>query len=179
MELLKYLKIDKVKGTVNRPYIPVEVHDVNPIIKKVNELVDASNNSTGGILTKKVSLTNAELLALDITPIELIPAPGVGKVIICLSGFVKYNYGSTVFDNNMSCLIKNPSLPVNVLNSQLVIQVPTNTTAVDGIFIPNAPSNGSKDAIVENGGIEVISNTALLNGDGTLDIYLQYMILDI
>ena len=35
----------------------------------------------GGVLYKKVKISNAELLAMFTTPLELVAAPGVGKVV--------------------------------------------------------------------------------------------------
>lgn len=46
----------------------------------------------GVAITKDVTLTNAEMLALRATPKEIIPAPGAGKMIELISATLVFDY---------------------------------------------------------------------------------------
>jgi hypothetical protein len=56
-----------------------------------------SSGGGGEVVTLKVTLASADLLALGITPVEAIPAPGAGKVIQLLSVFAVYRFGTTPY----------------------------------------------------------------------------------
>jgi len=48
----------------------------------------------------EVTITSAELLALNATPAELVPAPGPGKVLEFISAVLILEYGSAAYANN-------------------------------------------------------------------------------
>jgi hypothetical protein len=56
-------------------------------------------NSTGFHWTFKNNLTNAEFKALPTTYIQIIPAPGVGKTLVPLWGYIQVNAGSGAYTN--------------------------------------------------------------------------------
>lgn len=58
------------------------------IAETVNDLVDAIN-------VVEVSLTSAQVKAVRATPITLVPAPGVGKVLEFMSASLFLDYGGT------------------------------------------------------------------------------------
>lgn len=60
-------------------------------------MVEASSGGTSPVQVSKVTLTTADLLALHITPIELIPAPGNGKVNVALH-YNAYSKGAVGLD---------------------------------------------------------------------------------
>src|SRR6185295_18778494 len=64
--------------------------------------------SGGSVLTATVTLTSAQIKALHATPIQLVAAPGSGKAIVVLYGYLgKFVYGgSNVFVAGASQAIK-------------------------------------------------------------------------
>lgn len=55
----------------------------------------------------KISISNAQLLALFTTPITLVAAPGPGYVVACDWSAFKFNWGSIAFASHSALLIKN------------------------------------------------------------------------
>lgn len=74
---------------------------------------------------KKITLTSAQVKALNAAPVVAIAAPGVGKVINVINAITKLNYGSNAFNSgagqtinlyynnnveNISQIFSNPSI---------------------------------------------------------------------
>ncbi len=70
-----------------------------------------ANDNNGCICVKEASLdvTNAQILALNTTPIELIPAQGAGTIIEVLNWVVRMYDVGTPFATNTVLAITNPS----------------------------------------------------------------------
>lgn len=87
--------------------------------------------------TIKVSIPTADVLQLNGTPIDVIAAPGSGKTIQCLSGYLDIpTYGGTPYATNVSisAQISGADLP------QLWNQYFLNTSVAKGFFW--TPYNG-------------------------------------
>jgi hypothetical protein len=54
-----------------------------------------ASTASAGIITISGSLTNAQIKALHGTPIQLLAAPGAGKIIACIQVWLKLVYGGT------------------------------------------------------------------------------------
>lgn len=57
----------------------------------------SSQGAPGGLIWTKTDISSAELLALNATPINIVPAPGANKILILDSALVFYNYNSTAY----------------------------------------------------------------------------------
>ena len=73
-------------------------------IPRVSETVSDFENSPYASI--EVALTTAQVLALDATPVELIPAPGAGKVIQLLGGVVILDYAGVQYANGAVLVLK-------------------------------------------------------------------------
>ena len=55
------------------------------------------NPSSGGIQSAQVSLTTAQLLALGGSPVQILAAPGAGKMTLILNTVYEYTFASAAF----------------------------------------------------------------------------------
>ncbi len=59
------------------------------------------------LLVAKLTLTSAQIKALRATPIEIVAAPGAGKVIMPISAYYYFLYGGTdAFTNLQTCAVR-------------------------------------------------------------------------
>lgn len=57
--------------------------------------------SLGPVLASRVTLTKAQILALDATPVTIIPAPGANRAIIVLGGSLEAIFGTVAYVGNV------------------------------------------------------------------------------
>lgn len=126
------------------------------------------NTNQAEVLKVKRTLTADEINNIGTTPVELIPAPGVGKSIIITRATAKYNFNTQQFDNNTIEIIASNGIKkqfyiVNLLNSTATIHV--------SCYIDNTGD------FVENDSIIAVGTDSVAVGDSTLDIYITYEII--
>lgn len=63
-----------------------------------------SNNIQYTLEAMQVRVTSAQLLALHTTPVQLIPAPGIGQTVWVDTVCVKYNFNTTAYTLNAGTL---------------------------------------------------------------------------
>lgn len=121
--------------------------------------------------TAKIILTSAEIKALNTTPKVLVPAPGVGKIVILLGAYAKYIYGTTAYTTNTLLGIYYGTAQAN--SNTLSISDPANRyrplTSIDPdstVALSNLPLN-----------LWCASGNPAA-GDGTVEITVSYIILD-
>lgn len=139
---------------------------LNPIV---------SSTAIGTVLTEKISLTSADILALDGTPYTLIPAQGVGTFINVLKVYFQYNFvttaypdgGSifTVFSSYFGLTVSNAI--ANVLNSSTTVFARPVIAA--GVYIT--------DSGYSNTPLLLCTTQQQTVGDGTLDVYITYDVI--
>ena len=128
------------------------------------------SDSGSGIVTLKRTLNVDEILHLNSSPIELIPAPGAGKIIVPHQILVYLNYQSIPYDSFTNVgLWYNNIAPIGT--SDILSQIDTSFS-----LIPASNSGGSYDIL--NKPITVNTNGGNpANGKSTLTIYISYFIL--
>lgn len=140
----------------------------------VISLVHLSSITSGFVYTTKVSVSSAQLLALNGTPVDLIPSPGPNKFIDLLSCTASLVYSSTTY-NSIALNIKYSA------NQQVIFSVPaafmartssTMAKLVTGVYTSNL-------GVVPDTPITLSSGGAVTTGNGRLDIYLDYVIRDV
>jgi hypothetical protein len=121
------------------------------------------------VQTVKVSLSSAQILNSFTTPIELIAAPGAGKVIDVISARYKTTYNGTAYDTNTAGAIRfkgTPGISISLAFAASGISYTSYLPAISSPFD------------FENGAIEfgtTVGNPA--TGDGTIDIYITYTVI--
>lgn len=122
------------------------------------------------VLSEHIQLTQAQIQALNTTPIELVSAPGAGK-------YIEVDRASAFLDHNGTTYGVAGSLTLEI-NS--IIQIET-----AGLFI-NAPADkvrlledtASITDIEPNSALNISADADATNNGGTIDVFVNYTIRD-
>ena len=126
------------------------------------------------VLTVKLTLTTAQILALNTTPIQIVPTPGVGFALQVINVMVRLNYNSIAYTTNTVIGIYNNG---GTNYQHLIAGVLGDTVTKIGI---------GSDQMTTIGISQVIENTALvvstiggnpLAGNSSINVYLTYSIV--
>jgi len=134
-------------------------------------------NDSGLWSSGKVHLTSAQILALNVTPILLIAAPGAGLTLDLVSAMYKFNYLTTTYVCIGNCLIYSTSLGIaagSALSSD--VNIITSTVSRKKRVAFQTVSNPNSN-MVANDSISIALTGAATVGDGTIDLYLFYRII--
>lgn len=125
------------------------------------------------VFQTKVSLSSVQILALNTTPVELIPAQGAGTIINPIAITTRMNFGTAAYTTNINTITRN----VGSSNSITTVAIVDATS--DVILRSDLQSFGSLNTTyIENTGLEVSQATGdPLVGDGTMDIYINYEVI--
>lgn len=125
----------------------------------------------------KVEISSAQILALHTTPITLVSAPGAGYAIAPIYFAYKYTYGSAAYANGANLRVFNSTKTRSDyflnLNKDII------TAAANRSGVVPAIVDDTKDAIVENDRLVLDCATAYITGDGSLTIWVNYMLIAI
>lgn len=141
----------------------------------ITEAGIGSYASPSKVKHRKIALTNAEVLALNGTPVELIAAPGAGKTIKVISVSVLHTFATAAFATNVNLQIITDTATVSqfenaiVLTSTATRHLRLNGTAASGTTSTQLISNKSVKATVATG------NPA--TGGGTITIFIAWSVL--
>ena len=117
----------------------------------------------------KLDLTSADILALATTPIEIIAASGAGKTILPLEIMIKYTFVTTAYSPNTFVLSWGSSntflTSANILNS--------GTSTIRAFHSDNSTFP------LDNTNVSIRSTVAPLLGDGTMTVYVAYVIMSL
>lgn len=122
------------------------------------------------VYTTKVSLNSAQILDLNVTPQQLVAAPGAGKAIQVLDVAASYTFVTTAYDTNVTLEVyANLGSPA-FTNTASLVDVGNSVRRFNNTF--------GNAFMSENTSVKIDVDTANpLNGDGTLDIYTTYKII--
>jgi len=120
-------------------------------------------------ITRKVTITNAQILALNTTPVELLPAPGVNRITQIVTATAYTRGGTTPFINSEYLLIKQGGLHQVMQNGFALTAINQTSTfhAFDNAGEVNAATT-----------LEAYE-TNPEEGDSEMDIYITYFIIDL
>jgi len=160
-----------------------KVGDV-PSQTNFEDLIDSNPNISDDYAEQNVmvEISSAEMLTLYDSSIELIPAPGVGKMVFIHQILVHYHYGTIPYVSSYPVIVYNND-DNDPVNSSFNINL--GSTSLD--FIRDSFTNRSTTgAYYED--IETYDNKSILlyksspnptSGDGTLTVNLWYRIIPI
>ena len=123
------------------------------------------------VQTTKVSLSNAEIQALDVTPIELIPAPGAGKFIQILSIYGFLDYTAPAF-NAVELRVRYNGSITNITYFRSVSFTSQSADAKEVADLSYTTWN-------DNTKVEIYASGATGAGGSTIDVYVTYKIITV
>lgn len=82
---------------------------ITPLITRnfYNDLIDSFVNNTDdvGLFSTETSIVTADVLTAYATPVELVPAPGAGKIIMPKHVLIQMDYNSAAYATNTTLVI--------------------------------------------------------------------------
>lgn len=138
--------------------------------------IGLQNSLVGTLQYATITLTSAQILALGTTPIILVAAPGAGRAIFVKNVYTRINYNTTTYSDNILYLnINGATDNVGELNSFLKSTITKfSKFNIFSDFLPAAVSTG----FLENSALRISSNTNPTTGNSTIDVLVEYQILD-
>jgi hypothetical protein len=132
--------------------------------------------TSSDISTAKVSVSSAEILAINTTPKQLIAAPGASKFIQLISANIRYNYNSVAYASADNIVINHSNSASAPLTNGIDISTFTNSVTKQ-ISLSDSEWN---DSLAINKGLYLYRSSGNpTTGNGTLDVYLAYRIVDL
>jgi len=141
-----------------------------------NQLLGEDQRAVGMVYEKIVELTAAQILLMYTTPVELVEAPGAGKVIQFLSAALFLDHSGTDFAAGGDLKIQ--TITGNVVVSDVSPAAEFMNLTVDSYEIVQVLSDSVSIAV--NDGLEITNATAVHTGGGTstVKVAVRYCIHD-
>lgn len=127
-------------------------------------------------ITAKVSLTSSEILNINSTPKQLLPAPGVGYTYEILGVMTRVNFGSAAYATNTTLRVYfNGSINVAIAsNSAIIGSTATRIGRVALVGVSGTTSNQCAENAAVLATVDVGNPTT---GDSTMDFYVTYKLV--
>ena len=116
----------------------------------------------------KISLSAADILNLNSTPVSLCAAKGAGTIIVPIAVIADYAYGTTGYSSS----ILQFSVNGNIVSRDISIISSTSNSIHSLVSAP-----GAEQTVADNQPIMITANTNPTGGDGTMDVTLLYEVV--
>ena len=129
----------------------------------------------GELKCLKFLLTSANILAMNATPVTVIPAPGAGKALALQSVLFSFTHG-TSYANGGTTQLQYHGASTNIMHSTVAAAVFTGSS--DAILQFDPATTASGIVVTSNAAIEITNATApFITGTGTAKIMLLYAVM--
>lgn len=142
--------------------------------KFLDEGIQLSGDTTQVIKTGHLQLTQGQIQALNTTPIELIAAPGSGKYIEVIGASAFLDHNGTTYGAAQAMEFKYGPSSVSFRSSFSAVFI--NNTGDKPILLPE--DTGKTSAPAMNTNVTVTADADATGNGGTIDVYVQYAIID-
>lgn len=129
----------------------------------------------------KVAIDNAALIQLQSVPVVLIPAQGAGKAIQVVGASVNYTVGASAFGAANALFIRSASVATPATDYQALCQkiLPAVANTFQQFAIQDITLASTAPSIIANDNLVVSADVDDATGDGNVDIYLIYMVINV
>lgn len=124
-----------------------------------------------GVSSVKIHVSSAEILALNATP-KILVAGTSGKIIMPLKVVFKYNYGTTPYSSQTVSIGFTNGISGGYQNALTYLNSGSSFS-----YLSTAPTEGLW-ATLNNYSLALSATGAFTGGDGTLDVYVVYQLID-
>ena len=108
------------------------------------------------------------------TDVLAIPAPPLGFAVEVLSQTIKYNFGTVAFDGSFVSLDTTTDTATSAqFQSSIFFGSPISA------FMRGEGKVASSNQIVENKGVNIAMTGTSTVGDGTIDVYMTYRLIEL
>lgn len=148
-------------------------------IGDIFQLHGSSSTGSGSLQSVKVTVSSAQILNSNSSPVQIIAAPGSGKFITILSNDVYYDYVTTAYATNVNVGLRYGSGTAIVASTQASAIINQTSDRFQKWLQENTLNVGST-SVYDNQGIfftTFVGNPTA--GDGTLTFYINYVIIDL
>lgn len=155
---------------------------ITPLLVRnfLTNLVDSNVNNTDdvGIFSTETSIVSADVLTAYTTPVELVPAPGAGKIIVPLMIMTYMDYNSAAYATNTTMRFgwDGASAGTAVLygtQGSIINQ----TTDMIAWFLPTSTSVASITSAVNKNFCFSVSTGDPTAGNSPLVVYCTYLVI--
>ena len=135
------------------------------------------DNYFGNIRTANLTVTNAQVLALNSTPQTVVPALGAGKAIKVLSASVKIDNPSAAYTTNVGIALQcSGATDAQYVSSNALNASVTSTR----LLAPDSSFTATSTQIISNAALEVFVPTGdPTTGDADIEIEVIYQVVNV
>jgi len=136
---------------------------------------------TNKLQTKKIEICSADLQTSNSIPIELVPAPGIGRLIIPISMSYVFKYNSIVYDFADDLYIHCPTNTDALAIFQIQASILNAAQSFSTITLPivASPVAGPELQFEENTGWVLKAKTSdATQGNSRITIYITYSVVE-
>lgn len=124
--------------------------------------------------SREVSLTSAQILALATTPVELVPAPGAGKVLQFLGALLILDFGTIAYTENADNLTINYTDEAGLTASEVIECTgfidQTNDEMITAVPVKDIVPVANAALVLSN------ENDQFADGDGVMRVKILYAV---
>ncbi|MGV8130848.1 MAG: hypothetical protein ACP5N7_01980 [Candidatus Pacearchaeota archaeon] len=184
---------DEERINVNGGNRTIDIGDVDNVTNHTRLIVDVANKDiffhTDGFtthsydipITVKTTLSSADILSLNSTPIVITPAVGTGKIMQVLEVSGRLRFNTTAYSVSNALVVLDAGSGSALFRDGTAIGsgilLPATSTTI-GRFTPTSAGNTPAVAISENASLKIQAVTADPTlGDSEMDIYVTYKVV--
>ena len=126
----------------------------------------------GNVQYAKVTMTAAQILALNATPVTILAAPGAGLSLYVHAMALYLNFGTAAFQSGTTVTFKQGTATLATTTAALI------NGGASALIQPAFPAEGTTASLgANNSAITANTTVAFTTGDSTVDVHIWYSLL--